>query len=306
MPHGIFGPVNRKTVLGLALGAIGVTLFGGTIPATRFAVASMDPTFLTFGRACVAGLMSAIILWARGSVPPWRRGVPLRDFLMVTACLMVGFPLLMAYGSVTVPASHAGVVLGIIPLATTFAATVLVGERPSLPFIGFSMLGCALVAAFALRNGGAGQFGTGDLLLGIAAVICAFGYAMSGRLSRQVKGWEVICWALVLGLPLSLPAALLLLPADLSAIPMGAWAAFAYVALISQLGAFFFWNVGLAMGGIARVGQLQLLQTFLIVVLSWPVNGEPPDAETYAFMAAVMLVVALGQGTKVRMAQAAE
>ncbi|MEW6255911.1 MAG: DMT family transporter [Pseudomonadota bacterium] len=298
--------MTRRVVIGLLLGVIGVTLFGGTIPATRYAVAYVDPNAFTFARAALAGLAAGVILLVRGSVPPWRRGVPVRDFLIVCACLMVGFPLLMANGSVTVPASHAGVVLGILPLATTFAATLIAGERPSLAFVALSALGCALVAAFALRNGGAGEFGSGDLMLGAAGLICAIGYAVSGRLTRQVKGWEVICWALVFGLPLSLPATLLFHPADLAALPSGVWVALAYVALVSQLGAFFFWNVGLAMGGIARVGQLQLLQTFLIVVLSWPVNGEPPDAETYAFMLAVMVVVALGQGTKVRMAQPAQ
>ncbi|WP_127088521.1 DMT family transporter [Aquabacter cavernae] len=297
--------MNRRTVLGLALGLAGVTLFGATVPATRYAVQFVDPTFFTFARATLAGLMAAGMLLARGCQPPWRRGLPMGDFVLVALCLMVGFPLLMAHGSVSVPSSHAGVVLGILPLTTALAATLLAGERPSLAFVGISVLGCALVVAFALRNGGAGGFGFGDILLGLSAITCSIGYAVSGRLARRMAGWEVICWALVLGLPLSVPAALFFMPAGLATTPMGAWVALGYVAAISQLVAFFFWNTGLAMGGIARVGQLQLLQTFLIVMLSWPINGEAPDAETYAFMAAVMVVVALGQGTKVRAAQAA-
>ncbi|MEW6124251.1 MAG: DMT family transporter [Pseudomonadota bacterium] len=298
--------MNRRTLMGIALGLLGVTLFGATVPATRYAVRFVDPTFFTFARATLAGLLAAGALVARGSLPPWKRGLPLLDFFVIALCLVVGFPLLMAYGSVTVPSSHAGVVLGIMPLTTTLAATLLAGERPSLGFVALSVLGCVLVVAFALRNGGAGEFGSGDLLLGLAAITCSVGYAVSGRLSRRVAGWEVICWTLVLSLPVAVPAAILLAPPDLSNAPVGAWVALAYVAAISQLVAFFFWNQGLAMGGIARVGQLQLLQTFLIVVLSWPINGEAPDAETYAFMAAVMVVVALGQGMKVRTAQPAE
>lgn len=296
--------MDRRASLGLLLGLAGVILFGATVPATRYAVRWLDPAFLTFARASLAGLLAAGILLARRSPPPWRRGLPISDFLIVAACLMVGFPLLMAYGSVTVPSSHAGVVLGILPLATTVAATVLAGERPSLTFILISALGCALVIAFALRNGGAGDFGSGDALLGLAAVLCAIGYAVSGRLSRQIAGWEVICWSLVLGLPVALPVMLMVAPSGVAGVPTGAWIALGYVAAVSQLLAFFFWNAGLALGGIARVGQLQLLQTFLIVVLSWPINGEAPDAETYGFMAAVMVVVALGQRAKVKRAPA--
>ncbi|TCT04974.1 DMT family transporter [Aquabacter spiritensis] len=294
--------MNRQASLGLLLGLVGVTLFGATVPATRFAVHWLDPAFLTFARASLAGLLAAGILLVRRSAPPWRRGLPTLDFLIVAGCLMVGFPLLMAYGSVTVPSSHAGVVLGILPLATTLAATLLSGERPSLGFFALSILGCALVVAFALRNGGAEGFGAGDAMLGVGAVLCAIGYAVSGRLSRRVPGWEVICWALTLGLPLALPMTLILLPPGLESVPAPAWAALVYVAAISQLVAFFFWNTGLALGGISRVGQLQLLQTFLIVVLSWPINGEAPDLETYLFMVAVMAVVALGQKTKVTVA----
>lgn len=288
--------------MGLLLGLVGVALFGATVPATRYAVRWLDPAFLTFARASLAGILAAAVLVAWRSPPPWRRGIAIRDLLTIAACLMVGFPLLMAYGSVTVPSSHAGVVLGIMPLATTLAATVLAGERPSLTFVLISVLGCALVVAFALRNGGAGDFGSGDALLGLAAVLCAIGYAVSGRLSRQIAGWEVICWSLVLGLPVAVPVMLFTRPDTLSTVPPGAWAALIYVAAVSQLGAFFFWNKGLALGGIARVGQLQLLQTFLIVVLSWPINGEAPDLETYGFMLAVMAVVALGQRAKVKVA----
>ncbi|MEP9376595.1 DMT family transporter [Aquabacter sp. CN5-332] len=294
--------MNRNVSLGLLLGIVAVTLFGATVPATRYAVHWLDPAFFTFARATLAGSLAALILLVRRSPAPWRRGVPTGDFLIVAACLMFGFPLLMAYGSVTVPSSHAGVVLGIMPLATTLAATLLAGERPSLAFFSLSCLGCGLVVAFALRNGGAGDFGWGDAMLGLAAVVCSVGYAVSGRLARQVAGWEVICWALTLGLPLAIPATILLAPSGLGAVPVAPWVALVYVAAISQLVAFFFWNAGLALGGISRIGQLQLLQTFLIVVLSWPINGEPPDAETYAFMAAVMVVVALGQRTKVKVA----
>jgi len=290
--------------LGLLLGLIGVTLFGGTVPATRYAVQWLDPAFLTFGRATIAGILAGALLLIRGATPPWRRGIPFTDILIVAACLIFGFPLLMAYGSLTVPSSHAGVVLGILPLATTLAAIVLAGERPSLSFFAISCVGCALVVAFALRNGGAGEFGLGDAYLGLSAVICAVGYAVSGKLSRSMPGWEVIAWALVVALVVTAPAALWMAPRDLAAIPLSAWGAMAYVACISQFFAFFFWNAGLAMGGIARVGQLQLLQTFLIVVLSWPINGEAPDPETYLFMLAVMVVVAIGQRAKVKAAPA--
>lgn len=293
------GPMPSRVTLGFLLGFIGVVIFGATLPATRLALTGLDPWFVTLGRAALAGVLAAGCLLVRGRVS-WR-GHPgaVRDLAAVAASLVFGFSLLMAFGSVSVPASHAGVVLGLLPLATTLGAMVFAGERPSRLFLVVSGLGALLVGVFAARNGGADRFGQGDLLLLGAVVACGIGYPLSARLSRFMEGWEVIAWALVIALPISLPAALLVMPRELAAVPGPAWAGFLYVAVMSQFVGFFFWNAGLAMGGVARVAQVQLLQTFVTVALAWPVNGEPLDVETALFAVAVVAVVALGRKAKV-------
>lgn len=294
-------PARSSVPLGLLLGLIGVCLFGVTVPATRYAVHWLDPAFLTFTRAVLAGLLGGAVLLIKGARLPASRGARMRDIAVVAACLVFGFPLLMGYASLTVPSSHAGVVLAILPLMTTLAAMLVAGERPTLTFLAISALGCGLVMAFALRNGAAAALGPGDTLLAAAAIICALGYAVSGRLSRHMPGWEVICWVVVVSLVVTVPGMLLTAPYGyFDAVPTSAWVALIYVGAVSQFFAFFFWNKGMALGGIARVGQVQLMQTFLIVVFSWPINGEAPDLETYLFMGLVIAVVALGQKAKVK------
>ena len=195
--------------LGLLLGLVGVTIFGGTVPATRIAVAGLDPFFITAGRAAVAGLMAATILLALRRARPSAR--QFRLMVLAGLLMVLGFPSLMALGLQTVPAAHAGVVLGIMPLTTAAAASLILGERPSLRFWFFAVLGTVVVVAFALRDGG-GRFDIGDLYLLAAGILSSTGYVYSGALSREMPGWEVICWILVIALPFSLPVALWLAP----------------------------------------------------------------------------------------------
>ncbi|MFG1346088.1 DMT family transporter [Xanthobacter autotrophicus DSM 431] len=291
--------MDRRLSLGLFLGFVAVLMFGGTLPMTRFALGELNPWFITFGRAALAGIAAlALVLVMRR---PWPFSAPatVRDLALSSVALIFGFPIFIAIATRTVPASHGGIVLGLLPLFTAIAAVVVAGERPGLPLFAASAVGAGLVATFALRNGGAGGLGTGDTLLFLGVVVCAAGYGISGRLARRMAGWEVIAFMLILCLPVTLPLALLTFPWGAS-VSVPVWGAFAYLGLFSQLIGFFFWNAGLAMGGIARVGQMQLLQTFVTVALAWPVNGEKPDPETIGFAVAVVLVVAIAQRVAVR------
>lgn len=289
-------PPSRET-LGMALGLVGVTIFGGTLPATRLAVAGLDPFFTAVGRAAVAGILSAAILLLLRRRRPTRAQV--RVMIQGTGFLVIGFPWLMALSLQTVPVAHGSVVLGILPLSTAAAASLLLGERPSLRFWVFAVLGTAVVVVFALRDGG-GHVAVGDVYMLAAALCSSVGYVYSGHLSRQMPGWEVICWILVLALPVTLPASLWLLPSDIAAVPASAWAGFAYVALFSMFIGFFAWNAGLAMGGVARVSQVQLVQTFISIALSAMVNGERIDPVTIAAAFLVVAIVALGRSARVR------
>lgn len=288
---------NAQKRLGLALGCIGMVAFAGTLPATRLAIPALDPWFLTAARGTLAGGFGlAVLLLTQRSIPPCARWL---DLIMVGLCVAVGYPLFMALALVTVPAAHGGVVLGITPLATTAAAALLAQERPSPGFWLAGAAGGVLVVVFALRQGGAGTLASGDLLLLGSIVSAAIGYTLSGRLLQAMRGWEVICWAVVAALPIALPAAWALWPPDLPEVPPRAWVALSYVAIVSQVLAFFVWNAAMAIGGIARIAQLQLLQPFTIVALAAAINRESIDAETILFAVAVVATVLIGQRMQV-------
>jgi drug/metabolite transporter (DMT)-like permease len=188
--------------LGLLLGFVGMAIFGGTLPATRIAVSAIDPLAVTAMRTAIAGLCSLTLLVAlRRPLPPRHLWLQLAVAML---CVSILFPFLMALAVQTVDASHGGVVLGVLPIATALVAVLITHERPRPLFWIASVAGAALVIAFALRQGG-GALSTGDLLLFAAVAVSAIGYAFSGRLTAEMPGWEVISWVLVMALPISLP-----------------------------------------------------------------------------------------------------
>lgn len=288
---------HSRENLGIALGIAGVVLFGGTLPATRLAVTSFDPLLLTAVRASIAGCAGLAVVLALRRPLPARKLWP--HLVIASLCTIVGFPVLMALAMAHVPAAHGGVVLGIMPLATAAAAAIVTHERPSLGFWLASAAGAGIVVVFALREGGGGV-SLGDLYLIGTVIAGAFGYAMSGRLSLSMPGWEVICWQVAGFLPLSLLAAAVLWPSHLGAIDAAGWAGLAYVSLVSQFLAFFVFNAAMALVGVARVSGLMLLQPFVIIVLAAPVNGEPIRLETFAYATAVLATVLVGQRMRVQ------
>jgi drug/metabolite transporter (DMT)-like permease len=288
---------SSRERFGLLLGFIGMVIFGGTLPATRIAVAEIDPIALTAMRTAIAGLCSlALLLVLRRPLPPralWGQ------LVIAMLCVAVFFPLLMSMGMRRVDASHGGVVLGVLPIATALVAVAITHERPGPLFWIASVAGAALVIAFSLRQGG-GTFSAGDLLLFGAVAVSAIGYAFSGRLTSHMPGWEVISWILVIGLPLSIPAAALTMPQDAGQIALKPWLGLLYVALFSQWIGFFAWNAGLAMGGIARVSQVQLLQPFVTFALASFFNDETITLQILLFAAAVVVTVAISTRTRAR------
>jgi drug/metabolite transporter (DMT)-like permease len=288
-------PSLSREHLGLLLGFIGMAIFGGTLPATRLAVSGFDPLALTALRTAIAGLCALVLLLVlRRPLPPSRLWPQLAIAML---CVSILFPFLMALAVQTVDASHGGVVLGILPIATALVAVAITHERPKPLFWIASVAGAALVIAFALRQGG-GTLSAGDLLLFAAVGVSAIGYAFSGRLTADMPGWEVISWVLVMALPVSLPAAALTMPADLSHIGLKPWLALLYVAVFSQWIGFFAWNAGMAMGGIARVSQVQLLQPFITFALAAFFNDETITLQVLLFAAAVVATVAISTRTR--------
>jgi drug/metabolite transporter (DMT)-like permease len=246
-------------------GLIGVIIFSGSLPATRIAVLEFAPLFLTVARASIAGVVALCLLWLLKQQRPQRQQC--FALLIVASGVVVGFPLLTALALQHVTSAHSIVFIGLLPLATAVFAVLRGGERPRRAFWLFSVLGSALVVGFACAQGLAASL-TGDLLMLLAVVVCGLGYAEGAKLSRSLGGWQVICWALVLALPLMLVMTAISAPPSLSGISAQAWLSLGYVSLFSMLIGFVFWYRGLAQGGIAAVGQLQLLQPFFGLTLA--------------------------------------
>ncbi len=284
-----------RDAAGMLLGLVGVVIFGGTLPATRVALGAFSPGFVTFGRAALASAAAALLLAFL------RRRFPREDvgaLLLIGLLLVFGFPMLSSIALKTVPAAHGGVVLGILPLATSIFAALIGGERPSPLFWLCGVVGALLVVGFAMRDGGM-TLSAGDIWLLLAALSASFGYVVSGKLSQRMPGWEVICWSLVLTAPASIVGTIATVHQDhMQATPAHIFAFF-YLGLGSMFLGFFAWNVGLAMGGIARVSQVQLLQSSITLVISAALLGETVTTETILFALAIIVVVALGRKARV-------
>jgi drug/metabolite transporter (DMT)-like permease len=279
----------NRTATGLMNGLVGVVIFSGSLPATRVAVMQFDPVFLTVARAAIAGALALCLLLAFRQERPVRRDIA--SLVVVALGVVVGFPLLTALALRHVTAAHSIVFVGLLPLATAIFAVIRGGERPKPAFWLFSVLGSALVAGFALLQGLTAS-PVGDALMLAAIVACGLGYAEGARLSRKLGGWQVISWALVLSLPIMIVLALLYMPPSFSGISSSAWLGLAYVSLFSMLIGFVFWYRGLAQGGIAAVGQLQLLQPFFGLALAAALLHEPVTPAMLAVTVAVILCVA--------------
>lgn len=282
--------------LGLLLGLLGVTIFGGTVPATRLAVGELQPWFITFGRAAVASLIAAVILLV------FRRSLPAalwRWTALSSICLVIAFPGFIGLALQTVPAAHSGVVLGLLPITTAIFAVLFAGETPSPSFWLWSALGALIITVFAFRHGVPGVE-IGDFWLVCATLSSSLGYVFSGKLSRQKPGWEVICWQLVIAAPVVWLGAFLFWDSHILTASVSAKLSFAYVSLFSMLIGFFAWNAGLAMGGIARVSQVQLIQIFVTLAISAVILKEQVTLETLGFASAVVAVIWFARKSRIK------
>jgi drug/metabolite transporter (DMT)-like permease len=280
---------------GMLLGLVGVAIFGLTFPATRLAVADLPPAFVALGRAVVAALLAVIWLaYKRLPLPPRTALLPLA---MVSLGCIIGFPWLTSIALQTLPASHGAVLIGILPLATAAVSALRGNEKPSPGFWVMALLGSLLVVGFALHQSG-GSFHAADLLMFGAVLLAAIGYTEGARLSQSMGGQQVISWALVLSAPVLAPVLLWLSWPHVDAIMnagLRAWIGFGYVAAFSMYIGFFFWYGGMVRGGIARVGQVQLVQPFISLAAAALILGEPLTLSHVLFALAVIAVVAAGR-----------
>jgi drug/metabolite transporter (DMT)-like permease len=296
--------VSEDLAKGYALGLLGVAIFALTLPMTRLAVGDasapqLPPAFVTAGRAALAGLLS--VAWLRWAGAAWPAREHWRALAVCAVGTVVGFPLFLALALRQVDAMHAAVITGVLPLGTAVAAALLLRQRASLGFWVCALIGCALVIGFAALQG-QGRLGAADGLLLLAVASASVGYVAGARVSARLPAEQVICWVLVISLPLTLPAMALTWPADAGAVRATAWWGFGYVTLFSMWLGFFAWYRGLVLGGVMRVSQVQLLQPFLALLAAVPLLGETLHATTVGFALAVAAVVFVGKRMPVRAA----
>lgn len=281
-------PNSHPALKGVFFGFLGVLCFSLTLPATRVAVTSLDVTVVGLGRALVAAVFAGVTLLIFRQ--PWPSRAQSKSLMLVAFGVVFGFPFFSTWAMQHVPASHGAILLGVLPLATALVSRLRAHERPSPWFWVASAVGSLAVIAFALRSGG-GSLQIADLALLLAVVLAALGYAEGGRLAREMGGWQVICWSLLLAAPfLVWPVAYAAWSHGLYATPL-AWLGFAYVSLFSMFLGFFAWYHGLALGGVAKISQLQLLQPFLTLGFSaWLLNEI---IDLFALIAAALVVVSI-------------
>lgn len=283
------GKVTDKTAGGWINGFIGVLIFSGSLPATRLAIIDFPPVFLTVARASIAGVVALCLLLIFKEKRPARE--QLLPLAMVAIGVVVGYPLLSAMALQYITSAHSIIFVGMLPLTTALFAVLRGGERPHPAFWLFAILGSSFVIGFAVAQGIAVS-PKGDILMLLAIVVCGLGYAEGAKLSKTLGGWQVISWALVIALPFMTPLLFIMRPSSFAEVSAPAWMGLIYVSLFSMLIGFIFWYRGLAQGGIAAVGQLQLLQPFFGLALAATLLHEKVSIGMLVVTVGVILCVA--------------
>lgn len=282
---------------GMLLGFIGVLMFSLTLPFTRIAVAELSPYFVTFGRSSLGGICALLLFaFTKPKLPTTNQLIRLS---VMALGVVYGFPLFVSLAMKTLPSAHGGIVLGVLPLATAVVGALRFNERPSLAFWITAVMGSLLVITYASLNG-SGGLASEDWLLFVAIASASIGYSEGGKLSEEMSSVDVISWALVLTLPINIFLTYQYIDFEISAVSTSAIISFVYVGLISMYIAFFFWYRGIALGGVARVGQVQLLQPFLTLVGAYFLLDEQITAMNIGFALCVLAVVVLGKRTRAK------
>ncbi len=300
-----YGSKNNNLVIsrenkGLILGFFAIACFSITLPATRLAVLYIDPVLVGLGRSLLI-VIPAYMLILMLKIPTPNR-LQWRSLMIVMSGIVIGFPLLTSLSMREISGAQGGIVVSILPLFTAVIGALMLKQRPSLGFWLMTLLGSLLVLVYLLWDK-QHELKSSEWLLFGASLICAIGYAEGGKLAKEIGGIAVISWALVLSLPFTLLSLLFIVRNYQAAelwqaalqIPTSSWLGFLYISIISQWLAFMFWYKGLAMGGVIRVSQIQLLQPFLTLWVSMIILGEQITSRMIIFVIAVVVTVAIGR-----------
>lgn len=282
---------------GMLIGFVGISIFSLTLPFTQMAVNEMSPFFVAFARASIAGICALILLIFTKSKFPNK--IQIRRLIIIVIGVIYGFPIFTSIAMKTLPSSHSGIVLGILPLAMSLFAAIKYKEKPSSSFWMISIFGTFIVISYTFIDNN-GSLMIEDLWLLFAILFAAIGYSEGGTLAKEMGSIGVISWALVISLPINLFASYLFYEINYSSISFQAIISLTYVGLFSMFIGFFFWYKGIAIGGISRVGQVQLIQPFLTIVGAYFLTNEKITTLNILFAFMVLIVIIIGRKTKIQ------
>ena len=282
---------------GMLIGFVGISIFSLTLPFTQMAVYEMSPFFVAFARASIAGICALILLIFTKSKFPNK--IQIRRLIIIVIGVIYGFPIFTSIAMKTLPSSHSGIVLGILPLAMSLFAAIKYKEKPSSSFWIISIFGTFIVISYTFMDNN-GSLMIEDLWLLFAILFAAIGYSEGGKLAKEMGSIGVISWALVISLPINLFASYLFYEINYTSISFQAIISLTYVGLFSMFIGFFFWYKGIAIGGISRVGQVQLIQPFLTIVGAYFLTNEKITTLNILFAFMVLIVIIIGRKTKIK------
>ena len=282
---------------GMLFGFVGISIFSLTLPFTQMAVNEMSPFFVAFARASIAGICALILLIFTKSKFPNK--IQIRRLIIIVIGVIYGFPIFTSIAMKTLPSSHSGIVLGILPLAMSLFAAIKYKEKPSSSFWMISIFGTFIVISYTFIDNN-GSLMIEDLWLLFAILFAAIGYSEGGTLAKEMGSIGVISWALVISLPINLFASYLFYEINYASISFQAIISLTYVGLFSMFIGFFFWYKGIAIGGISRVGQVQLIQPFLTIVGAYFLTNEKITTLNILFAFMVLIVIIIGRKTKIQ------
>ena len=281
---------------GMLIGLIGISMFSLTLPFTQMAVKEMSPFFVAFSRATIAGFCALILLiLGKYKLPTKNQIIRL---IIIAIGIVYGFPIFTSMAMTTLPSSHSGIVLGILPLTMSVLAAIRYNEKASLAYWITSIIGASLVITYAFIDNN-GFLIKEDLWLLFAILFVSVGYSEGGNLSKEMGSIAVVSWALVLTLPFNIIATYFFYETSFSSVSLQALISLSYVGLFSMYIGFFFWYKGIAIGGISRVGQVQLIQPFLTIVAAFFLTNEKITFLNILFALMVLVVIIIGRKTKI-------
>ncbi|MDX1808576.1 MAG: DMT family transporter [Sulfurospirillaceae bacterium] len=279
---------EKKSV---ALGMLGILAFSLTLPMTHIALYELSPVFISFGRAIIAAILASFaLLVTKAKIPT------INQFKMLaTAALgvVVGFPFFSAVALMSVPVSHGGVVAGILPLCTAFFGVILAHEKLKMRFWISSLVGSAAILWLTMSDK---SLVLGDTFLLAAVISAGYGYAQGAIVSKELGSWQSISWMLVISAPVLIFPTIYTMPSDISELHFATIGSFLYLGSISMYLGFFFWYKALSIGGIARIGQFQLLQPFMTLFFAWILLKE--SVQVNEIFTAIVVVISVFFGRK--------